>query len=460
VDDVLVSEYWSGHAFARSNDLATTDNPVAGSRHRIRVDYFDAASLARLELHWTQPNGTSGIVPGDKLFPRYGLPTTTIAHDTTPGAPAEVTTSAYARPENGLATSTTADPGGLNLTTTTDYEAPGAGFLRRTRRALPAGNAWSYAYYANTESRANPCDSSASANQAGMVRTTTGPDPDGAGPGVPRVEEAVYDAAGRVVASRLGSGGWACVAYDARGRPTSASVPAWGAEPGRRIAYNYAVGANPLVTSVADPVGTITTTVDLLGRVVSYTDTGGATTTSTYDQAGRLVETSGPAGAQRYGYDPAGRPTTQFLDGATVATATYDAGGELAEVSYPSGTGNAGNATAGTIGRDRTGALASLAWKRADGSPLANDAVTRSQAGKVLDQLIDGADADPAAPNLTYDAAGACAPPGSPAGPWPTTTPPRRAVGWPPRRPRTPTARPWWTTGSPPRTATTPPTSW
>jgi YD repeat-containing protein len=131
-----------------------------------------------------------------------------------------VTTSAYARPKNGLATATaTADPGGANPTTTTDYEAPGAGFLRRSRRALPAGNAWSYAYYGDTESRANPCDPWASANQAGMVRTTTGPDPDGAGPGVPRVEEAVYDAAGRVVASRVGTGAWACVAYDARGRP-------------------------------------------------------------------------------------------------------------------------------------------------------------------------------------------------------------------------------------------------
>ncbi|MBW3616043.1 MAG: hypothetical protein KY439_12165, partial [Actinobacteria bacterium] len=406
VDDILVSEYWSGHGFERSKDVAVINNTVAGSRHRIRVDYFEAHSPARLELHWTQPNGVSGIVPGDKLFPRYGLPTRTIAHDTTPGAPSEVNTTAYARPENGLATSTTTDPAGLNLTSTTTYEAPGAGYLRRTGRSLPAGNAWTYAYYGNTESRANPCASSVSANQAGMARTTTGPDPDGTGPEVARVKEAVYDAAGRVVASRVGSGAWACVTYDARGRPVSSSVPAWGAEPGRRIAYNYAVNGNPLLTSVADAVGTITTTVDLLGRVVSYTDVGGATTTSTYDQAGLLTDTSGPTGAQRYGYDPAGRPTTQTLDGATVATATYDAAGELAQVSYPAGTGNAGNATAGTIARDRDGGLASLAWKRADGTALATDAVTRSQAGKVVDQLIDGADAGPAAPNFTYDGAG------------------------------------------------------
>jgi YD repeat-containing protein len=78
-------------------------------------------------------------------------------------------------------------------------------------------------------------------------------------------------------------------------------------------------------------------------------------------------------------------------------------------VTYPAGTGNAGNAgnaTTGTIGRDRDGATASLASKRSDGTPLASDAVTRSQAGKVVDQLIDGADADPAGRNFSYDGAG------------------------------------------------------
>ena len=45
----------------------------------------------------------------------------------------------------------------------------------------------------------------------------------------------------------------------------------------RTVTYNYAVGGNPLVTSVADAAGTITTTSDLLGRAVSYTDVWGDT---------------------------------------------------------------------------------------------------------------------------------------------------------------------------------------
>jgi len=55
------------------------------------------------------------------------------------------------------------------------------------------------------------------------------------------------------------------------------------------VSYNYAVGSNPLVASVADTAGTITTTVDILGRVMSYVDVWGDTTTSTYNQPGRLV---------------------------------------------------------------------------------------------------------------------------------------------------------------------------
>src|SRR5207237_5906202 len=99
--------------------------------------------------------------------------------------------------------------------------------------------------------------------------------------------------------SHLGSDPWTCAAFDARGRVTEQDYPAFGGEAARTVTYNYAVGGNPLVTSVADAAGTITTTSDLLGRAVSYTDVWGDTTTTTYDQAGRLTDTNGPGGAQR-----------------------------------------------------------------------------------------------------------------------------------------------------------------
>ncbi len=210
---------------------------------------------------------------------------------------------------------------------------------------------------------------------------------------------------------------------------TSLAVPAYGGEPAHTIAYNYAVGANPLVASVTDSIGlpvtattTITASVDLLGRVVSATDVWTKTTTTTYDQAGRATDTAGPAGATHVAYSAAGRIETQSLDGAVMASAPVNppapatpsyVNGELVKVSYPSGLGNAGNATSlSGVARHGTGMISGLTWTGPGGS-LATDVVTRSQSGRVVDETIDGTDANttatvanPLAQNFLYDAPG------------------------------------------------------
>jgi YD repeat-containing protein len=223
----------------------------------------------------------------------------------------------YARPELGLATAATVDPAGANLVTTTDYEAPGA-FFRPKRKTLPAGNATTYDYYGEGTTPAsadNPCPGGASGvNQGGALAKRTTP---------ARVESFVYDAAGRAVASRVGTESWSCATYDARGRPVTKTTPASAAEPaGRSVTYDYAVGGDPATTSVSDPAGTITTATDWLGRVTSYTAAWAKTTTTTYDQAGRVTRTVGPAATMAASYDPTGRVAAQSLDGAEVATAT------------------------------------------------------------------------------------------------------------------------------------------
>ncbi|HEX2046188.1 MAG TPA: DNRLRE domain-containing protein, partial [Acidimicrobiales bacterium] len=372
---------------------------VSPGRHRIRVDYRPGPSPS-LSLERSAP-GAAAWSPLGGLTPRYGLATTTTVADASPGAPPLVTTAAYARPETGLPTAVTLNPGTgqLNLTTATAYEDPGAGkFFRRLSRTLPAGNATTYAHYGPTESRTNPCPGGAAANQGGLPKTTTAPDPDGPGPQSPRVTEVVYDAAGRPVASRVGNEAWSCVTYDARGRPLTRSVPAFGGQPARTVTYNWAVGGNRLKTSVADPAGTITTTVDLLGRTVSYTEAAGNTTTSTYDQPGRLVSTSGPGLLQstETTYDAAGRPTAQKVDGATVATPAYDAAGELASVTYGNGT------RLSAVGRDQGGRTTALTWVNPSNQTMSTDAVTRSQSGRVLTNTVDGG----AASTFAYDPAG------------------------------------------------------
>src|SRR5206468_1157706 len=148
---------------------------------------------------------------------------------------------------------------------------------------------------------------------------------DGAGPLAGRVQEMVYDASGKVVASRFNSDPWTCTVYDAQERITSTAIPAINGRPGRTITNNYAVGGNPLVTRTTDGSGSVTIATDLLGRALSYTDAAGNVTTSSYDTQGHLVSRTGPLGLETFGYDAFDRLTTQSLDNTVLASITYDA---------------------------------------------------------------------------------------------------------------------------------------
>ncbi|HEX3394840.1 MAG TPA: RHS repeat-associated core domain-containing protein [Acidimicrobiales bacterium] len=102
--------------------------------------------------------------------------------------------------------------------------------------------------------------------------------------------------------------------------------------------------------------------------------------------------------------------------GRTLAAPTYDgASGELTAVAYCSasqttgacatGTSNAGNGTALVIGRDANGRTTHLGWT-GPGGPIVDDAVTRSQSAKVVDETVDGTDANAGGNNFAYDAVG------------------------------------------------------
>jgi RHS repeat-associated protein len=241
-------------------------------------------------------------------------------------------------------------------------------------------------------------------NQLGLLWESVGPNPGATGTASARVQEFVYDSAGRPVATRLGSDAWTCNSFDTRGRMTSTSVPTYGGQPANTVVHNYAVGGNPLVTAVTDSAGTITTTTDLLDRVISYTDVWGDNTTSTYDQPGRLTQTTGPAGTETVSYDAAGRAVQQTLDGLIVASATYT-NGDLTGLVYPSGSGDGGNGTSGTLGYTPAGHVASESWAQAGGAAgsLTSDADAYSQSGRIVSETVDGSGSPR---TFTYDASG------------------------------------------------------
>ncbi|KFU82039.1 RHS repeat-associated core domain-containing protein [Amycolatopsis lurida] len=405
IDDQLVMDYWQISNPAWREATVRSDSP--GQIKKIRIDYYDNGGYAKLDLNWTTPTGVQELVPGSQLRPRYGL-TTSTTNSESHGVPDKVTTTQYGQngldPVFGLATSTTTGTGGTQLTEGTSYETPGTGYLRQTAKTMPSGAvASTTTNYGDTETRSNPCvPGSPAVNQGGMPKSLTSAAP---ATGTLRVIEDVYDASGRVIAKSV-AGDWICTTYDARDRVIAVTSPHSSAAAARTVTTTYAAGGDPLTTTVADNLGTITTKTDRLGRVISYTDVHGTRTSTTYDLAGRIgqrtVTPPNPADTPQttaYTYDDAGRLLTVKLGAVTLATATYDNAGEAATVAYANGASLTG------IGADQAGKTSSLTWKTSDSRTITSD-VTRTRAGTIVDESQGGTDARPDGPNYSYDSAG------------------------------------------------------
>ncbi|GAA0233374.1 PA14 domain-containing protein [Saccharothrix mutabilis subsp. mutabilis] len=399
IDDKLVIDHWSdGGPRPAKGDY---NNTVAGSVHRIRIDYYNGQGPGQLHLNWRRaPDGVYEPIPGQYLKPNYGLATSTVNHESD-GVPNSVNTTSFTDggvdATYGLATSTTT--GGM--TTRVAYEPVGSGYLRKTGKTMPTGAQTTTVYYGDTEARDNPCTAATeSVNQAGLAKLTRLPVP---ASGQAREDEQVYDASGRVVAKGAG-GSWTCTTYDDRDRPTAVKYPATASAAERTVTTNYAVNGDPLVTSVSDNNGTVTTRVDLLGRVVEFTDATGVRTETGYDLAGRVLSEkvtppADPAQVTTYTYDDAGRVRTVSLDGTALATVGYDAAGELASADYANGSALT------SVGRDAAGRVVRHSWRTGDG--VAVDAtVGRTRSGTIVDEALGGVDARPSAANYVYDPAG------------------------------------------------------
>ncbi|MGV9365625.1 PA14 domain-containing protein [Amycolatopsis sp. NPDC003731] len=404
VDDQLVIDDWINTTPKWRQGVVHADN--AGQAKRIRVDYYEFDLTSQLELHWTTPSGTQQPVPGTQLRPRYGLTTSTTTSESD-GVPDKVATTQYGQngldPIYGLAATTTTGSGTTQLTSNTNHETPGTGYLRELSRTAPSGAVTTTAHYGDTETRTNPCvTGSPAVNQGGMPKVVTGPAP---ATGAARTEEEVYDASGRVIARSI-AGDWTCTTYDSRSRVTSVKTPANSTAGERTTTRNYAVGGDPLTSSVSDQFGTITTRTDLLGRTISYTDVQGTRTDTTYDAAGRIYQETvtppnpaDPAQVTTYVNDDAGRILTTKLNNTVLATTTYDNAGEPASVTYANG------AALTSIGKDNAGNTASLTWKTSDNATITAQ-VSRTRAGTIFDESLGGSDARPGGPNFIYDLAG------------------------------------------------------
>ncbi|MBD8103767.1 MULTISPECIES: PA14 domain-containing protein [Plantibacter] len=417
IDDVLVTEDWSSHAVRWSAEGIV--NVIAGQTARIRVEYFEDTGPASLELFWTPPGEPRAHIPGAQLKPDYGILTTTSTIDqapaSVPGAAAPSTTTKFqsSSPWLGLIDSSTVDPGGLNLTTSYEHEAP-TSYLRRTSQRLPAATAAGMtaavggstsAYYGNTETLqqahgGSVCGLPASTPQYGFLKSTAEATNS---TNSKLTTQYVYDLFGRGVGSkRTGDTAWTCTTFDARGRTATLDYPANATSPARTVTSAYTADgsatASPLTTWTQDASGRVTTTTDLSGNVTQYVDVWGTVATAQYDILGQLTALTttppgGTAASTTFGYDEEGRTTTVTVEGLLAAEVTYGHAaladvslrGALIAVDYPSS--GFGNGSSLAIGQDALGATSSLRWSFPN-QPNVTDEVVRSQSGRTVQNTM------------------------------------------------------------------------
>jgi YD repeat-containing protein len=391
----IASHYQAGTA-RLSGTTAGSLNPGV---HRIRIDYQELTGAAQLKLNWTPPGGSSVPVPATNLKPRYNLVTSQIDPD------GHKTATEFATPYLGLPTASVLDPQGLNLRSTYSYEPAGTGYFRQISRTLPKGSATavSYSYFGASETADNPCTAPVETiNQAGDLKTETDADPDGAGPQAPIVREYRYDEAGRMVAQRVvGDANWACAAYDPRGR-----VASYKDSSGKTTTFDYSNPAQ-VTTSYTDSGGinrNTVTKIDWLGRALSYADENGTITRTTYDQAGRPTATyrqfSGQPETQltSFSYSSATArlaSITEYASGTgRTTTFSYDDAGKLLSTTRPNGV-----VTTNTFDANR-GWLNSISNTK-NANELSPWTYTRNPSGKVASEATTGRTR-----NFTFDAAG------------------------------------------------------
>jgi RHS repeat-associated protein len=398
---------------------------LTAGTHLIDVDFTGSVSQLNEFGVFYGPSGAASlpVIPNSVLDPDYGLATSTTDAD------GKVTQTQYGNgtvgPELGLPTATVTDPAGLALTTTTAYEAPGSGYLRKTATTLPSGATTTYVYYDGTSGPVTAaCGIPAGTPQGGELETETDPAPAG---GQPRATQFIYTAGGQQAGVRVGpantitSQPWQCTYYDAHDRISSQTWPAFNGAPARTVTYfdewwqTYTYGMTSAVSDTYVPGTQVLPseltmdTVDYLGRVTSYTDAAGKTTTTAYNQAGQETSSTSPAGTVTMSYDAnSGQLTAVALNGTTLATAGYDlATGRLTSVTYANG-------TTAAVGYDALGRENSLKFTSASGVLVAGDQVTMSPASRDVSELLDANGTSLTNPNpaggtatdYTYDGAG------------------------------------------------------
>ncbi|WP_326762904.1 DNRLRE domain-containing protein [Streptomyces phaeochromogenes] len=284
----------------------------------------------------------------------------------------------------GLPKLTIRDSGGLNLKTTTGYDAQG----RVTDLVPPGGTGndaastvtdyWDADGTGMCKGRPEWADQVCWTGPAGAIT--------GGGTQPARVPDSTteYDYWGnpaKVVETGTGASRTTTTTYDAAGRKTKVAVTGTVGTAIPEITTTYDPANGQIATTTSSTAGTITKEYDKLGRQTSYTDADGGKTTTEYDLLDRQVKVSDTAPSTvTYTYDhtaePRGLATGTTDSVAGTFSATYDADGSVDAEKLPGG-------YTLDITEDTTGAVTARSYTRTgDGTPVFADTVSESVHGQ------------------------------------------------------------------------------
>jgi len=343
-----VDQIHAFHNWADNGSLQTlSSQPInlTAGEHTIMLDYFKGATgSAEIHLHWSCADCTPAIadqvIPTGNLFPAWNNRTSAVS-------PAgKVAFSHFAAPWSSLPDYTLKQDSGINYITSYTYDDYG----RITRKIMPKGNAsmtidssgnlvgspdttyaTTYAYYAVTDTAAaTSCGSSTQHNQAGELEARQ--------PAGLTATTYVYDAFGSILQT-TNAAGVTCKTYSAHEDRLNTSQA-----PGEATALTYVFDPAGVVRSVTGPTGTVTTEHDEAGRLQTFTDSYGATTTYGYDQDGNPLQQVAKTGSTQaanttnYSYDASDELTGVTDPAGHAYTLYYDVLGNLHATQYPNGT--------------------------------------------------------------------------------------------------------------------------
>ncbi|GAA3311492.1 hypothetical protein GCM10020295_81280 [Streptomyces cinereospinus] len=245
----------------------------------------------------------------------------------------------------GMPTLTIQDAGGLNLTTSTSYDAQG----RVTSQSLPGSTGddaatriteyWTADGTGFCNGRPEWADQICWTGPAGAI---TGGGTNPANLPDSTTEYDYYGQPTEVTDTANGQTRTTTTTYDAAGRPETTTVSGTLGQAVPQVTTEYDPVSGKVTKTVSPTGGTITRTYDQLGRTTSYTDADGGRTTTEYDKLDRPVRISDTAPSTvTYTYDhtvePRGLVTRTSDSVAGDFAATYDANGTLATEKLPGG---------------------------------------------------------------------------------------------------------------------------